>query len=153
MRWRNGANVEWNGRQMTLFAVTNGVVTSYVYNSDGIRTQKVHYDETAEYVGTTKYTLDGNKIVAEKRTRYYDPVVERFISGEETNLGIHNSYNQFAAFVKNFENVVSVRLKNSSSFMRGEFMPDLYTPECKLIEIAIIYDVPLYNQKRYSCVR
>ena len=52
---------------MTLFAVTNGVVTSYVYNSDGIRTQKIHYDETAEYVGTTKYTLDGNKIVAENR--------------------------------------------------------------------------------------
>ena len=67
LRWRNGANVEWNGRQMTLFSVINGVVTSYVYNSDGIRTQKVHYDETAEYVGVTKYTLDGNKIVAENR--------------------------------------------------------------------------------------
>ena len=52
---------------MTLFAVTNGGVTSYVYNSDGIRTQKVHYDENAEYVGVTKYTLDGNKIVAENR--------------------------------------------------------------------------------------
>ena len=52
---------------MTLFAVTNGVVTSYVYNSDGVRTQKIHYDENAEYVGVTKYTLDGNKIVAENR--------------------------------------------------------------------------------------
>ncbi len=52
---------------MTLFAGTNNIITSYVYNSDGIRTQKVHYDENAEYVGTTKYTLDGNKIVAENR--------------------------------------------------------------------------------------
>ena len=61
--------IEWYGRQMTLFANTNGYITSYVYNSDGIRTQKVHYDENAEYVGTTKYTLDGNKIVAENNKK------------------------------------------------------------------------------------
>jgi len=59
--------VEWYGRQMSLFAHADGSVTNYSYNADGIRTGKQYLDAGGGVIGTVKYTLDGNKIVAEQR--------------------------------------------------------------------------------------
>ena len=52
---------------MSLFAHADGSVTNYSYNADGIRTGKQYLDAGGGELGTVKYTLDGNKIVAEQR--------------------------------------------------------------------------------------
>ena len=110
---------------MLLFAHADGSVTNYSYNADGIRTGKQYLDAGGGELGTVKYTLDGNKIVAENRngtniyqrsgvdvsnnathianinpfryrgyyydtetgfyylqSRYYDPVVGRFLNAD-----------------------------------------------------------------------
>ena len=58
--------MEWNGRQLSLFAHPDGAVTCYTYNADGIRTKKTNYDAGGTTEKSTQYILDGTKIVAEK---------------------------------------------------------------------------------------
>ena len=59
-------DIEWYGRQMSLFANNDGSIADYSYNADGIRTSKTLYGTDVNLIGTTEYVLDGNKIVAEK---------------------------------------------------------------------------------------
>ena len=66
-KWRNAIDIEWYGRQMSLFANNDGSITDYSYNADGIRTGKTLYDTDASLIGNITYTLDGNRIIAENR--------------------------------------------------------------------------------------
>ena len=52
---------------MSLFNHSDGTITCYGYNADGIRTGKYFYDTSGYVTGTVKYTLDGGTIVAENR--------------------------------------------------------------------------------------
>ena len=74
-KWRNANQLSWQGRNLIALQHTDGSYSAYAYNADGIRTQKgyVNAEGTIGEI-TAKYTLDGNKIVAEQRgdiTLYY----------------------------------------------------------------------------------
>lgn len=62
LTYRDDMRFTWAGRQLTT-ATVNGKTASYIYNSDGIRTQKI-VDGTA-----TDYLVDGSTILAQ-RTGY-----------------------------------------------------------------------------------
>ena len=59
LTYRDGMQFTWDGRQLKT-ATVNGKETSYVYNSDGIRTSK-----TVNGV-TTSYLVDGSTILAQQ---------------------------------------------------------------------------------------
>lgn len=61
----NGINFEWNnGRDLCKISNKNGVIATYTYNSDGIRTKKVMGDKAVEYY------IEGNNVLYEKGTDY-----------------------------------------------------------------------------------
>ncbi|MBQ7048072.1 MAG: RHS repeat protein, partial [Clostridia bacterium] len=114
IKWRNADTIEWQGRQLSLIAHTEDAITDYVYNADGIRTGKQYLDAGGGVIGTVKYTLDGNKIVAENRNGtniYYtyddkgaimgmiyggqDYIFSKNLQGDV--IGIYNSSRQLVA--------------------------------------------------------
>ena len=66
--WIGNLNtLTWNGRQLT--TLRKGTSTySYVYNSDGIRTQKTVVTDGVYMTLTTHYVLDGTNVVAQYQT-------------------------------------------------------------------------------------
>ncbi len=75
LKWRNANQLLWQGRNLVLLQHPDGTHTGYLYNADGVRTQKLAInEETTVAEVAAQYTLDGNKIVAEQRgdiTLYY----------------------------------------------------------------------------------
>jgi len=67
LKWHNASVLEWVGRQLNLIGYSDGSVTNFVYNADGIRTEKWYFNAGGSRTGIVKYTLDGSTIVAENR--------------------------------------------------------------------------------------
>ena len=59
--------MEWQGRNLTLLAKSNGEVVTYGYNADGIRTHKQHYNDSGYVTAAAEYVYDGTKLIAESR--------------------------------------------------------------------------------------
>ena len=68
MNWRNASALEWQGRNLTTFANTNGEVYTYTYNADGIRTSKWIYNVSGYLSDIVEYIYDGTKLIAESRS-------------------------------------------------------------------------------------
>ena len=98
MKWRNANQLSWQGRTLSVFQHTNGTYTGYVYNADGIRTQKLSISEDSVVIElTAEYTLDGNKIVAEQRG---DTMLYYLYDDTGAIMGISYGYDTYT-FAKN----------------------------------------------------
>jgi len=100
LKWRNANQLSWQGRNLIALQHTDGSYSAYAYNADGIRTQKgyVNAEGTVGEI-TAKYTLDGNKIVAEQRgdiTLYY------LYDDTGSIMGISYGYDTYT-FAKNIQ--------------------------------------------------
>ncbi|MBQ3196215.1 MAG: hypothetical protein IJB65_07090, partial [Clostridia bacterium] len=84
----------------TVFQHTDGNYSAYTYNADGIRTQK-SYINAEGTVGevTAKYTLDGNRIVAEQRG---DTMLYYLYDENGSIMGISYGYDTYT-FAKNIQ--------------------------------------------------
>ena len=100
LKWRNANQLLWQGRNLTVFQHTDGNYSAYTYNADGIRTQK-SYINAEGTVGevTAKYTLDGNRIVAEQRG---DTMLYYLYDENGSIMGISYGYDTYT-FAKNIQ--------------------------------------------------
>ena len=67
LNWRNAAILNWQGRRLNSMALDSGYIhgLDFMYNADGIRTQKSYFDHSTANMYSVSYTLDGTKILAQ----------------------------------------------------------------------------------------
>ena len=100
LKWRNANQLSWQGRTLSVFQHTNGTYTGYVYNADGIRTQKLSISEDSVVIElSAEYTLDGNRIVAEQRG---DTMLYYLYDENGSIMGISYGYDTYT-FAKNIQ--------------------------------------------------
>ena len=79
-------------------------------------------------------------------SRYYDPEIGRWVNADSVNILANQfvgGYNSFSFSLNNFVNTPNVMSAKRSAFVQGEYSPT--EPD-----IAIIYNVPLYDQNGYN---
>ncbi len=70
INWRNSSNMEWYGRQLTLFQHPDYSLSGYSYNDDDIRSNKKSVDANAKIIGGKNcYCCISTMVLAENKQR------------------------------------------------------------------------------------
>ena len=86
LNWRNSSSMSWEGRSLASQTLNNGDTLTYVYNSDGIRTQKELYDDSIGFYYTHEYILDGNRIISETVYMDFSPLYTMHYFYDDTGV-------------------------------------------------------------------
>ena len=146
MNWRNATDLTWEGRELQGITLSGADWLTYTYNSSGIRTQKVYFNNIESTFTTHSYTLDGSSIIRESVTGPTAYTLDYLYDSSGRVQGfIYN--NKYYYFQKNLQGDV-IRILNSNGTVVTEYTYDAWG-NVLTITGSLASTVGRYNPFRY----
>ncbi len=145
-KWRNATNLTWEGRELQGITLSGADWLTYSYNSSGIRTKKVFFNNIESTFTTHSYTLDGSTIIRESVTGPTAYTLDYLYdaSGRVQGFIYNNSYYYFQ---KNLQGDV-VRILDSLGEVVTEYTYDAWG-NVLTVTGSLASTVGRYNPFRY----
>ena len=144
--WRNATNLMWEGRELQGITLSGADWLTYSYNSSGIRTKKVFFNNIESTFTTHNYILDGSSIIRESVTGPTAYTLDYLYDASGSATGfIYN--NQYYYFQKNLQGDV-IRILNSNGAVVTEYTYDAWG-NVLTVTGSLASTVGRYNPFRY----
>lgn len=129
LNWHNSLSLTWENGNLQRSSISGNSYATFLYNSEGIRTQKVYSSSVGNQLATHNYVLDGSRIISENvsvSSTINLPSYELYYlydSNGEVNGFIYN--NNYYYYQKNLQKDV-IRIVNAAGTIVTEYTYDAW---------------------------